>query len=69
MEPRIEFVKGGVAAVGNGWAVVAPTEQLAMARYHEAERRHKAIEARPDPHPEVRETRSPDSDDSARWHL
>jgi hypothetical protein len=51
MEPRIEPIKGGVAAVGPGWAVVAESEEEARQLFEVAQRRHEAIEARPDPHP------------------
>lgn len=51
MEPRIEPVKGGVAAVGPGWAVVGQSEDDARRRFAEALREHETIESRPDPHP------------------
>lgn len=51
MEPRIVQIRGGVAAVGSGWAVVAETEQEARRLFEAAVMRHRAIEARPDPHP------------------
>lgn len=40
-------VKGGWAALGNGWAVHGKTEEEAIRLYHEAIERHKEIEARP----------------------
>ena len=59
MEPRIEVVKGGVAAVGRGWAVIGETEVQARARFAEALSEHEAIAARPDPHPIPTEPRLP----------
>jgi len=46
--PRIEAVKNGWAAYGNGWAVRGETPEDARARYLEAERRHREIESRSD---------------------
>ena len=51
MEPRIAPIKGGFAAVGDGWAVVARSESQVRDLFDEAIERHAAIEARPDPHP------------------
>ena len=59
MEPRIEPIKNGVAAVGEGWAVVAADESAARDRFAEALRAHADIEARPDPHPYPIEQRLP----------
>ena len=47
--PRIEQIRGGFAAIGNGWAVAARTPSEAEQRYRAAERLHREIEARPDP--------------------
>jgi hypothetical protein len=43
---RLEPVKGGWAALGDGWAVFAPTEDEAAQRFAEAERKHQEIDAR-----------------------
>jgi hypothetical protein len=59
MEPRIEVVKGGVVAIGDGWAVIGESEDQARARFAEARDRHIAIAARPDPHPVPTEPRRP----------
>jgi hypothetical protein len=43
---RLERVKGGWAAIGDGWAVFAPTEDEAKERFAEAERKHQEIDGR-----------------------
>lgn len=43
---RLEQVKGGWAAIGDGWAVFAPTEDEATERFTEAERKHREIDER-----------------------
>ena len=48
-EPRIEEVRGGYAALGDGWAVVAASPDEARKRFRDAERVHQEIAARPDP--------------------
>jgi len=47
--PRIEEIRGGFVAIGEGWAVVAATPGEAVKRYREAQRIHREIAARPDP--------------------
>ena len=47
--PRMEPVKGGWAARGDGWAVHAPTRDEALQRFQEAKKRHEMIEQRPIP--------------------
>lgn len=46
-EPRLEKIKVGWAARGDGWAVHAATEEEAVRLFRDAERRHKEILARP----------------------
>lgn len=43
---RLEQVKGGWAALGEGWAVFAPTQDEAAERFAEAERKHREIDER-----------------------
>ena len=43
---RLEQVKGGWAAIGDGWAVFAPTEDEATKRFTEAEHKHREIDER-----------------------
>lgn len=43
---RLERVREGWAAIGDGWAVFAPTEDEAKDRFAEAERKHREIDAR-----------------------
>lgn len=43
---RLEQVKGGWAAVGDGWAVIAPTEDEAAELFAAAERKHREIDER-----------------------
>jgi hypothetical protein len=40
-------IKGGWAALGDGWAVHGKTKEEAVRLYHEAIERHKEIDARP----------------------
>lgn len=47
--PRIERVKGGWAAYGDGWAVTGSTPEEARERFDAALLRHREILARPDP--------------------
>lgn len=42
----IRRVKGGWAALGDGWAVHGETEEEAVKLYYEAIERHKEIDAR-----------------------
>lgn len=46
-QPRLMKIKNGWAAIGDGWAVHAPTKEAALVKYKEAERHHAEIEARP----------------------
>lgn len=46
--PRVEPVKNGWAAYGEGWAVKGRTPEEARERFAEAERRHKEIAERPE---------------------
>ncbi len=39
-------IKGGWAALGEGWAVHGKTKEEAVSLYHEAIERHKEIDAR-----------------------
>ena len=48
-QPRIEQIKNGWAALGNGWAVFGTTKEEALAKFREAEERHKLIAARAEP--------------------
>jgi hypothetical protein len=48
-----ERVREGWAAIGDGWAVFAPTEEEAKARFAEAERKHEEIDARSPMSPEL----------------
>lgn len=59
MQPRIELVKGAVAAVGERWAVFGGSEEEARRLYAEAVERHEAIRARPDPAPYPSERQQP----------
>jgi hypothetical protein len=43
---RLERVREGWAAIGDGWAVFAPSKEEAEARFIEAERKHEEIDAR-----------------------
>jgi len=43
----IHKVRGGWAALGDGWAVHAPTRSDALRRYNEVEARNAIIDARP----------------------
>ena len=45
--PKLEPIKNGWAARGDGWAVHAPTQEEAITRFREAEQRHREIDARP----------------------
>lgn len=60
-EPRLERIKGGWAARGDGWAVHGATQDEALERYQEAVRRHEEIDRRP--LPEEREMTSLRYDD------
>ena len=44
--PRVEPIKNGWAARGEGWAVHAPTRQEALERFRVAKERHEVIEKR-----------------------
>jgi hypothetical protein len=46
-EPKLVPIRTGWAALGDGWAVHAPSQEEARRRFEEAERRHREIEARP----------------------
>ncbi len=48
-EPKLVEIKHGWAAIGDDWAVHAPTKEEALQRYVEAHQRHAEIEARPLP--------------------
>ena len=52
---KLEPIKGGWAARGDGWAAHAPTREEAERKYIDAERQHREIEQRPQrsaiPHP------------------
>lgn len=43
---KLERVKGGWAAVGDGWAVFGATEDEAAERFAEAEHKHEEIDER-----------------------
>jgi hypothetical protein len=43
---KLEPIKAGWAARGEGWAVHAPTKEEAERKYLEAERQHREIEER-----------------------
>jgi hypothetical protein len=43
---RLMQVKNGWAALGDGWAVFAPTEEEAVRRFTEAEHKHREIDER-----------------------
>ncbi len=40
-------IKGGWAALGDGWAVHGKTKEEAVRLFHEAMERHREIDARP----------------------
>jgi len=44
--PQLTPIKNGWAAVGYGWAVVAPSRDEALNRYWEAERKHQELRER-----------------------
>jgi len=46
-EPALRPIKSGWAASGKGWAVHGATREDATARFYEAVRQHRMIEARP----------------------
>ena len=46
-EPKIDKVKAGWAALGEGWAVHAPTREAAIEKYKERERFYRELIARP----------------------
>ena len=48
IEPRLVPVKEGWAAVGDGWAIFAPSRADAGRRFEEAQRKHREIESRAD---------------------
>jgi len=45
---KLDRIKGGWAARGDGWAVHGATEDEAIRRYQEAVEKHREILARPD---------------------
>jgi hypothetical protein len=45
--PNLRSIKGGWAALGEGWAVHGMTKEEAVTLYHEAVERHKEIDAHP----------------------
>ena len=48
VEARIVQVARGWAAVGQGWAVIAPTRNEAQEKFQAAEENHRLIMERPD---------------------
>lgn len=46
-QPTVVSVRAGWAAVGDGWAVIAPTRKDAMAAFAAAIRKHEELAARP----------------------
>ena len=44
--PRIEPIKDGWAALGNGWAVHGRTQEEALERFEQAQKRHEEIDRR-----------------------
>jgi hypothetical protein len=44
--PQLTPIKNGWAALGHGWAVVAPSRDEALDRYREAERKHQELRER-----------------------
>lgn len=46
-QPTLTQIKNGWAAIGDGWAVHAPTKDEALRKYESAERRHEEIERQP----------------------
>ena len=46
MEPNLVEVRKGWAAVGDYWAVFGDTEEDAIAKFREAERKHEEIAKR-----------------------
>lgn len=46
MSPDLTPIKGGWAAVGQGWAVFGSTRDEALARFEEAEARHETMRQR-----------------------
>lgn len=47
IQPKLQQIKNGWAAIGQGWAVHAPTQEEALRKFEEAERKHQEIAARP----------------------
>lgn len=45
-QPRIERIKNGWAAIGNGWAVHGATQEEALEKFRQAEQRHRKIDER-----------------------
>jgi len=45
-EPCLMEIRHGWAAIGDGWAVHAPTKEEALKQYAEAHQRHVEIEGR-----------------------
>ena len=52
---RLEQIRMGWAAVGDGWAVFGSSEEEATLRFEEAERKHQEISARTAEESEPRE--------------
>lgn len=46
MEARLIGIKGGWAALGQGWAVFGESKSDALAKYRDAMRRHESILSR-----------------------
>ena len=57
-EPKLVTVRGGWAAVGNGWAVIAPSRDGAVAAFDAAARKHQELAGRTAPTGEALESRS-----------
>jgi hypothetical protein len=51
VRPRLEQIKNGWAARGDGWAVHGRTQDEAIRRFAEAEKRHTDLIKRPVPSP------------------
>ena len=50
--PRLDRIKGGWAARGNGWAVHGKSKDDALARFWDAVKKHEEIDSRPLREPE-----------------
>jgi hypothetical protein len=55
---RLEQVREGWAAVGDGWAVFGTSKEEATLRFEEAERKHQEIRARAVEEADIGEVRS-----------